>query len=180
MDATLNYAQLADGAEISLASWLAEPMSPASAAAALDEVQGRLHRARGNRFALNLAALICRYWAGRDISAVYQTMSALAAAPREAALLELCCGQLFMARRSHPAWEHLDRGFRLATHLLAAEDYFCVLKRHELLRQLPLHRQPAAPAGLAALLQEARVVARLQRPGRAVAPGTGGHRDTLD
>ncbi len=180
MEGAQTYTQLADGVEVSLASWLAEPMAPGPAAAALAEVQGRLHRAREGeqRFGLNLAALICRYWAGQDISASYQTLAAVVRAPRASALLELCCGQLFMARRSGPAWEHLERGFKLATHLLAAEDYFRVLKRHELLRLLPLHRQPAPPATLAALLQEARVIARLQPPGFSSAPG-GGHRDTL-
>jgi hypothetical protein len=173
--------QLMEGGEVSLASWLGAPVDRARAEALLSRVEQRLRQRRvagAQRFHLRLAELICRYWAGKDTDAVYETMSALLTDARERALLELCCGQLLMARRCQPAWRHLDRGFQLAANLLEAEDYFRVLKRHELLRQLPLATTPADAAPLATLLNEARVIARLRGRGGHTAPAAGRHRDT--
>lgn len=175
--------QLAEGGRVSLASWLGMPLESAQAETLLATVQQRLRRARligAEDFSLRLAEFICRYWAGHDIDASYQTMAALLIDGRERALLELCCGQLFLARRQLSAWQHLDRGFRLATHLLEAEDYFIVLRRHELLRQLPLAATPADAASLDTLLKEAQVIARLKGPGRPPESGGGKHRDTID
>lgn len=175
--------RLAAGSEVSLASWLATPIEAGQAQALLAEVRLRLRHGpleANERFGLDLTALICGYWAGRDIQASYQNLAALPVTARERALLELCCGQLFIARRYEPAWRHLDRGFQMATHLLGAQDYFLVLKRHQLLRQLPLATTPKAAAALEALLEEARVIARLKAAGNPPRPADGRHRDTLD
>jgi len=174
--------RLAEGGEVSLASWLGVPVDSARAEALLNGVLRRLRQGRvagAERFNLRLAELICRYWAGKDTDAVYETMSVLQGDGRERALLELCCGQLLMARRCQPAWQHLDSGFKLAANLLEAQDYFRVLKRHELLRQLPLATTPADAVPLATLLNEARVIARLRGRGGHPAPTGGKHRDTI-
>ena len=99
---------------------------------------------------------------------------------RQRAMLELCFGQLLIARKCRSAWLHLDRGFALAAHLLEPEEYFSVLKRHELLRQLPVAPGASEGASLEALLNEARVIARLRGP--ASRPDLRGprHRDTVD
>jgi hypothetical protein len=175
--------QLAEGGDVSLAAWLGDPMSGGQAQQALEIVQQRLrsgHIDAADRFNLNLAGLICRYWAGQEIDAGYGTMAAPLNDGRERALLELCCGQLFMARRCVPAWLHLDRGFQLAAHLLEAEDYFRVLGRHTLLRQLPLASTPSTPASLETLLNEARVIARLRGPANSTGSRAGTHGDTID
>lgn len=177
--------QLAEGGQVSLASWLGTPLNRTQAQMLLTTAQQRLCSGRpagAERFSLRLAELIGRYWAGHDIEAAYQTMSPLLTDGRERALLELCLGQLLMARRCQSAWQHLDRGFQLAAHLLEAEDYFRVLRRHELLRQLPLASIPADAATLDALLNEARVIARLRGTGKYQHSATGAsqHRDTID
>lgn len=175
--------QLAEGGGVSLAAWLGDPMSGRQARQFLEHVQQRLHSGRAGaaeRFNLNLAELICRCWAGQEIDAGYRSIAALLGNGRECALLELCYGQLFMARRCVSAWQHLDRGFQLAAHLLEAEDYFRVLGRHALLRQLPLASTPSAPASLETLLNEARVIARLRGAAKSAGPKTGTHRDTID
>lgn len=174
--------QLAEGASVSLASWLADPLDGDQAQRLLEGVRQRMHAGRtddAERFSLRLAELIGCYWAGDDIESAYQTMSALPGDAYRHALLELCRGQLFMARRRLPAQQHLDRGFQLAAHLLEAEDYFLVLRRHELLRQLPLAATPGDAATLEALLREAQVIARLKGPGRHHEPGNGKHLDTI-
>lgn len=175
--------RLAQGSQVSLACWLGDPLDAPRAQQLLGVAREGMRHGRNSGselFSLRLAELICRYWTGGDIEAAYETLSALPGDDRQLARLELCYGQLFMARRQQPAWQHLDRGFQLAAHLLEAEDYFRVLRRHELLRQIPLQATPGAAAPLEVLLREARVIARLRGAGTPHESVTGAHRDTLD
>ena len=163
-----------------LAAWMAEPVDEALAFSYLKKVHR--HALQGDQavFALRLGELIMRYWAGKDIDAGYKNLLALLEGEREQSILELCIGQLLMARKLSRAWPHLDRGFQLATHLLEPKDYFLVLKRHDLLRQLPLRRVQCEPAGLDSLLAEARIIASLR--GKGTPHGNSGprHGDTVD
>lgn len=173
---------LQDG-PVSLASWFAEPMTAEQAAQLMPDIRRRLSAQRadsGSGFRLRLAELIMRYWDGQDIEAGHQNLFALLAGKREKAILELAFGQLLLARRHAHAWEHLEHGFSLATHLLEAEEYFTVLKRHELLRQLPLGQVPVEAAPLDALLEESRVIARLTGRGPRSRDTAAKHGDTLD
>ena len=125
----------------SLATWFAEPMSPEQAEACLPDIrrQARMGACAGACwFDLRLAELIVAFWRGHDIEADYRNLSALAAEQRQQAVLRLCYGQLLLARRCETAWHYLDDGFRLAANLLDADEYFQVLKRHDLLHGLPL------------------------------------------
>jgi hypothetical protein len=175
--------KLVEGAPITLSGWLAEPLPVAHARAALAGLGRRSvggPDGPGKPFAVQLGEMICRYWAGREIEADYLNLSALYRGEREQATLELVSGQLLIARRLRGAWHHLDRGFGLAARLLGAEDYFVVLGRHELLRQLPLFPKPSPPAGLDALLCEARVIARLRGNAPRRLHSEALHRDTID
>jgi len=157
--------RLLQGDPLSLADWFAAPVGvePARAAAANIQQQLLTRRNESQRlFQWRLAEIIARYWAGHDIEAGVKNFSAILRDRREQALLALCYGQLRLARKWAPAWEHLDRGFELAAHLLEPEDYFRVLKRHDLLRQLVLGAAPLAAAPLEVLLDEARIIARLK------------------
>ena len=73
-----------------------------------------------------------------------------------------------------------SNGFELAAHLLEPEEYFLVLKRHELLRHLQLMPTPSKAAGLDELLTEARVIQRLKGRESHTLPHNPGHLDTLD
>jgi hypothetical protein len=175
--------QLVEHGQAGLASWFGVPLTVEHAQAALAAArQGFRHvrAAQHGLFTARLADLIFRYWAGYDIEANYRNFLALLGDEREYALLELCYGQLLMACKQEPAWRHLDKGFAAAAHLLEPEDYFTVLKRHELLRQLPLAALPSEAAPLEALLAEARVISRLR--GAAVHPDMrpSKHTDTVD
>jgi hypothetical protein len=75
------------------------------------------------------------------------------------------------------AYDHLDRGLHDARDLLATRDYFILVRRHELLRYLPLGDEPRPPQELSALLAEATVIERLVGM-RARSPA-GGPADTL-
>jgi hypothetical protein len=109
--------------------------------------------------------LLCHYWMDVSILLEYRQLTAIASGKRERALLELVYGQLLSSRRRKPALQHLDHGFRLATGYLEATDYFLLVRRHDLLRYLPLSDAGAAPLGLQSLLTEAAVIRQLQGAG---------------
>ncbi|HHH43242.1 MAG TPA: hypothetical protein ENK49_03820 [Gammaproteobacteria bacterium] len=156
--------QLLAGQRVPLGSWVAEPLLPAQALACLPAIQRRLQSVIAGRpgdFPLRLADLVVRYWCGRDTAPLFRNLLALYTSRRQRAQLELVYGQLLMARKRLPAGDHLDNGFALAAHLLEPEEYFQVLKRHELLHRLHLQPAPSAPAGLDTLLTEAQVIRRL-------------------
>lgn len=166
----------------SLAQWVADPLPANLAEQCLPDVQRRLSTclASGDTaFGPRLADLIVHFWSGHDIEGRYKNLFALLPDGRERAKLELSVGQLLMARRLANSWEHLDRGFALAAHLLEPEDYFTVLKRHQLLRQLPLSSLPVVGSPLSQLLEEAQVIAQLKDGVKrrfSVGPG---HNDTI-
>jgi len=168
---------------VSLGSWFAAPMTVDQARASLAEARQRLRtgrRALPGAFNTRLGEIIFRFWAGQDVEPDYGNCLALAEDDRQRALLELCFGQLLIARKCQSAWLHLDRGFALAAHLLEPEEYFSVLKRHELLRQLPLGPTASEGSSLEALLNEARVIARLRGPGTRPDLRGPQHSDTVD
>lgn len=176
--------RLLQGGSVSLADWFAEPLGLERAQAAVIDIRRQLMTGRRDRsapFNLRLAEIIVSHWGGQDVEPGVKNFSASLHDRRERALLALCYGQLLMARKQLPAWEHLEHGFQLATHLLEPEDYFRVLRRHELLRQLPLKAVPTAAAPLAALLNEARIIARLKGAGhRRSGEADASHQDTVD
>lgn len=174
---------LTSGAAVSLAVWYGDPLPPGAATAWLATIRDSLH-SRGTRvprqFNSRLAEMLVRYWDGQDIRMLYENLRATAGKGTDKARLELCYGQLLLARKHDSAWQHLDAGFALATHLFEPDEYFEVLKRHDTLKQLLLSPVGTEAAGLDALLKEAGVIRRLrgQHKGHG---GTGAkHQDTVD
>jgi hypothetical protein len=158
------FEQLQRGELPSLATWFADPVETGIAGSRLAAVEQCLRSVRTaatDLFPQRLLEIILRFWLDLDVEARYQNLYALLTGNRERAMLELGLGQLLMARRLATAWQHLDHGFELAANLLDAEDYFCVLKRHALLRQLPLQPSAAVATNLDGLLDEARIIAKL-------------------
>jgi hypothetical protein len=176
---------LLSGQRVSLASWFASPLSRQQAETWLPKIRRRAQNALNggqDGSAVPLAELIVQYWLGRDVGAIYQNRRALPGGQRERAMLELCYGQLLMACKIDITWQHLDKGFELAAHILQPEDYFLVLKRHERLRALALSAQPSKPMHLDELLAEAGVIQQLKGAGRGTHRPTSGHThlDTVD
>ena len=171
------------GQTVSLASWFAEPLSGSQADAWLPRIQRRTQAAivdGRDAFMIRLTDLIVQYWRGQEIEAGHKNLLTLAVTPRDRAMLELVVGQLLIARKSGRAWRHLDAVFEQAAHLLEPEEYFQVLKRHELLRLLPLSPNRVTPAGLDELLTEAKVIGRLKGRGTRSRPAGPKHQDTND
>jgi len=177
---------LLSGQTVSPASWFASPLTRQQAEAWLPKIRRRTQATVSeghDAYPVRLAELVVRYWAGFDIDAAYQNMFALLRARRERAMLELCYGQLLIARKTGMAWQYLDSGFEQAAHILHPQDYFIVLKRHELLRELVLSACPSKPMRLDELLTEARIIQRLKgSAGRGTHRQTEGqkHHDTID
>jgi len=176
---------LLSGQTVSLASWFASPLTRQQAEAWLPIIQRGIQTSVSEGrigCAVRLAELIVRYWLGDHVDVTYQNMMALLGERRERAMLELCYGQLLIARKTELAWQHLDSGFQLAAHILHPKDYFLVLKRHELLRALVLSARPSTPMRLNELLAEASVIQRLRGAGRGTHRQTEGrtHHDTID
>ena len=174
---------LTSGETVSLAVWYGEPLSHREAESWRETIRERLY-SRGTRlqggFGSRLAEMIAHYWTDQATEMDYENLLATADNSADRARLELCYGQLLLARKLQPAWRHLDAGFAAAAHLFQPDEYFVVLKRHECLRHLVLSLAAADGAGLDALLKEAAVIHQL-RGKRPVPTGAGSrHGDTVD
>ena len=156
----------ASSVDLPWAGWYATPLS-ADAAAALQAQarQARQHALAGQRdpFPAQLAELIAGFWLGRAIELDHRSL--LATAPHEyRGFVELVYGQLLASRKLTGASTYLQQGFRAAVLLnrLAPADYLALLRRHELLRLLVLTEVGSPPRTLPDLLNEARIIRRLQ------------------
>jgi hypothetical protein len=166
--------------QASLATWYGEPLS-ASDAERLNAGTGKALRfslcAGMPVFQLQLQQLLGHYWMDVSIALEYRQLAASATDKRDRALLEIVYGQLLFSRRQSPALLHLDRGFSLAADHFAATDYFLLVRRHDLLRHIPLSDVRVAPQGLQSLLAEAAVIRQLQGAGRHIRSES--HYDTI-
>jgi hypothetical protein len=166
--------------QVSLVAWYGDPMDNADAEQLVAETEKTLTHclcAGLPVFRLQVTKLLCHYWMDFCILPEYRQLTALAGGERDRALLELVYGQLLLSRRRMPALQHLDCGFRLAAGYLEATDYFLLVRRHDLLRYLPLSAAGVAPQGLQSLLAEAAVIRRLQGARRNTCSVS--HSDTL-
>lgn len=174
---------LTSGATMSLAVWYGDPVPPGAAKVWLKAIRDSLHSQDTRvlrQFNSRLAEMIVRYWDGQDIWMVYENLCATAGNDTDKARLELCYGQLLLARKQDSAWQHLDAGFALAAHLFEPDEYFEVLKRHDTLKQLLLSPVGTEAAGLDALLKEASVIRRLRGPCSGNGGASAKHQDTID
>jgi len=166
--------------QVSLVAWYGEPLNTGDAEHMYAETGKALTRrlcAGLPVFQLQLAQLLCHNWMDVCILPEYRQLTILAGGKRDRALLELVYGQLLLSRRRTPGLQHLDCGFRLAAGYLEAADYFLLVRRHDLLRYLPLSAAGVAPQGLQSLLAEAAVIRQLQGARRHTCSVS--HSDTL-
>lgn len=170
------------GQPFSPASWLADPLqqSDASRAASFLQDLARSSNLHGREnFNRSLARMIVHYWVNGDADMDYRTLAATARDIFERARLELCFGQLLLARKRTSAWRHLDAGFALAAKFLEPEEYFLLLNRHERLRHLVLSPSGSVATDLDSLLKEAEVIRQLRGVSPNPKPRVSEHNDTL-
>jgi hypothetical protein len=148
-----------------MGGWYADPLSPAQAEAL------RIQAARETQAALwagtpcvecRIREMVARYWLGRPVEPDYRNLRETLTGTWHRALTELTYGQLLMSRKLTGALDHLSIGFREAAGLLEPAEYFLLLRRHELLAELPLALAPSPAQTLADLLAEASVIQRLK------------------
>jgi hypothetical protein len=172
--------RLLDSDPAPLSGWYAVPMASEHAdrlcQSAQQAIQEQL-RAGASCFQQRLLVLVCCDVSPAVTRSRYNGLVQTATNTREHALLELVYGQWLASRKLLPAMRHLADGFRLAAPLLASEDYFRLLRRHERLACLAFSAQAASPQDLPALLTEAGVTECLQRGMRRVPANS--HQDTL-
>lgn len=150
------------------AGWYAQPMASAAASQLsrqLREAEQAAFAANASAFVPRLGLLITGYWQHRAVELDYRSLQATCR-PEQGPLVELVYGQLLISCKRSGAYAHLQRGFQAAASQIPATDYFTLLKRHELLQWLPLTAAGVAPATLADLLTEAKVIKRLQEKPR--------------
>jgi hypothetical protein len=157
-----------------LARWYAEPLSHEEAEQLLALAEKR-EQERLKRFARShlspLLRLIALYWLGEPTEEYYHHLTSKPTASIHAGILTpLIYGQLLMSRQQRGAMEYLDQAFAQARLLLRPEDYFTVMKRHQLLLQLPLGKGNSTGQALEALLNTAGVIERMKQ-GNGERPG---------
>lgn len=150
-----------------LGRWYADPMDEATARQLLQQGQRRVqraHREGGPDLDGELEQLLARFALGETVGAQLDFLVQAAADPGERGLLLLVQGQLLASQRLSGAMGKLEQGFELARDVFLAEDFFAVMKRHELLAELPFQAEPRPQTDLATLLSEASAIRRLRGP----------------
>ncbi len=157
-----------------LARWYAEPLNHDEAQALLSlcvEREQRLLKRSGRPTLSPLLKLIALHWLDEPTEAHYQHLLSRQEKSVHAEILKpLIYGQLLMSRQKNGAISYLDEAFTQARLLLRPEDYFAVMKRHQLLKQLPLGGSDSAGLRLDALLATAGVIERMKE-GNGERPG---------
>lgn len=157
-----------------LAHWYAEPLSKEQAGSLLKLSREREQQQlkQGARTTLSpLLKLIALHWLDEPVEGHYQHLISKRSKSVHAEILKpLIYGQLLMSRRREGAMEYLDSAFQQARLLLRPDDYFVMMKRHQLLRILPLDKNGSAGENLQSLLTTAAVIERMKH-GQEERPG---------
>lgn len=153
-----------------LARWYAEPLSIAQAQALLKlsvEREQQLLKRSGRPYTAPLLRLIALHWLGEPIEGHYQHLMSRRSRSLHLEILKpLIYGQLLISRRREGAMAYLDLAFQQARLLLRPEDYFVVLKRHQLLQTLPPGETQSKGETLTSLLTTAAVIERMKESQR--------------
>lgn len=157
-----------------LARWYAEPLTLDEAEQLLSltiKREQELLKRHAHPLLCPHLKLIALYWLGEPIEGHYHHLLSRKEESVHAKILKpLIYGQLLISRQHSGAMDYLDQAFAQARLLLRPQDYFAVMKRHQLLKQLPLGKGDAAGQSLAELLNTAGVIERLKQ-GNGERPG---------
>jgi hypothetical protein len=145
-----------------LARWYAEPLSHTEAqkllALSLQREQTLLKRSASSPLS-PLLKLIALHWLGEPTSAHYQHLTSRKEKSVHAEILKpLIYGQLLMSKQMEGTMGYLDDAYSQARLLLRSEDYFVVMKRHQILKSIPLSDEPAKGERLEGLLKIGGVI----------------------
>lgn len=149
-----------------LARWYAEPLSHTEAESLFKlsekREQEKLKR-NGRAYLSPLLKLIALHWLGEPTEGHYHYLSSKTNMSVHAEVLKpLIYGQLLMSKKLEGAMEHLDQAFHQARLLLRPEDYFVLMKRHQVLGNIPLSETAGEGETLEGLLKTGGVIGRLE------------------
>jgi hypothetical protein len=147
-----------------LSGWYAEVQGEEQARRLLVNAQEKERQAllsSESVFYPRIQVMIARFWLGKNIEHDMRSLCKLYREPGQQALIYLIHGQLYMSRKLSGARDSLARGFHLATPYLGADEYFLLMKRHEMLNYLVLTVKGSAAQELDELLREASVIEKL-------------------
>ncbi len=157
-----------------LARWYAEPLTHEEAKALLKlserREQERLKR-NGSSYLSPLLKLIALHWLGEPTEGHYHYLiSKKNKSIHAESLTALIYGQLLMSKKLEGAMDYLDQAFHKVQLLLRPEDYFVLMKRHQVLKHIPVSGQPGKGESLEGLLKTGGVIGRMEesrggRPG---------------
>ena len=152
-----------------LGRWYADPLDQDAAQQLLRQGRQRAQQAYREGVAGSggqLEQLVAKFALGEPVSSQLEFLVQAADDPGERGLLLLLHGQLLISRRLAGAMALLEQGFEVARDVFVAQDFFVVMKRHELLAELPLplslQAQPQPQTELTTLLAEASAIRRLR------------------
>lgn len=149
-----------------LARWYAHPLSHDEARRLL-ELSVKREQEKLKRYATPYLSpylrLIALHWLGESTDVQYQHLTSKLSRSAHAEILKsLIYGQLLMSRKQCGAMDYLDEAFHQARLLLRSDDYFAVMKRHHILKGIPLSDRAAREETLDGLLKTASVIARMK------------------
>ena len=147
-----------------MADWHADPLSQTQANQLLEQITSEHRQAvlsNRNLFYINLAEVVVRFSTKGGLTHELELLLKTEKDAKHYALLSLVYGQLLMSRKISGALSQLQTGLQLTSPYLTNAGYFRILKRHTILSYLPLHKQPFPPATLVQLVNEARVIRKL-------------------
>jgi len=168
-------------ASLRLATWQAEPMSSTQAGQYRQGVRELLQHAYqkgGETSLLKIIKMTARYWLGDFRTEDFENLLCTLDGEKYQALACLVYGQLLASQKRSGAHDMLKQGFDRIQPWLQADEYFTLLKRHEVLGILTLSPSGSMALSLQELLNEAAIVRKLQGVSRTV-PTHRGRSDTL-
>jgi hypothetical protein len=157
-----------------LARWYADPLTLAQAQELLalsTRREQQLLKCFATPHTPPLLRLIALHWLGEPTEGYYQHLISRRSGSVHAEILKpLIYGQLLMSKRISGATDYLDEAFHQARLLLRPQDYFVLMKRHQILKRIPLSDTATQGETLEQLLTTGKVIARMEES-RGERPG---------
>ncbi|MDH5445644.1 MAG: hypothetical protein OEY52_08815 [Gammaproteobacteria bacterium] len=147
-----------------LLNWYADPPSSEEITALCRiaiQRQEKFGQLAKSSFLSVMMQMIADWWLDESCTSFPNRGMHYATSRRKQALYHLIAGQLLMSCKMQSAMDYLDIGLRYADGIISSDNYFILYNRHEELRFLHLATERQKPYRLTELLNESRVMRKL-------------------